>query len=221
MLAALGEVSALAPAIAAEWPTAKLGPKQVWEAATDQAAQSRFVPLQLIVPGAWDGSRRIDLPTATEPDFEGTAWTGPQEWRNPHTGQMQTAYDRRRTNRRDGLVVQKMAVRADGSAIGRIYDSRFGGLVCDQEAKFPLGVWKHGEVRAFEYVCLTTRGGQVVEHRRAARITIEELDYEYNGVPHSLRFAWRFSDQDSGAVRDHRTYIFSPGRGLAAQSRRQ
>ena len=133
---------------------------------------------------------------------------------------MLTAYDRRRTTRREGLVEQKMAVRADGSAIGRIYDSRFGGLVCDQEAKFPLGVWKQGEVRTFEYVCLTTRGGHVVERRRTARITIEELDYEYNGVPHSLRFAWRFSDRDNGEVLDHRTYIFSPGRGLAAQSRR-
>ena len=220
MLAALGEVSALAPAIAAEWATAKLGPKQVWEAATDKVAQSRFVPMQLIVPAAWDGGRRIDMPTATEPDFEGTVWTGPQEWRNPNSGQVLTVYDRRRTNRRDGLVEQKMAVRADGSAIGRVYDSRFGGLVCDQEAKFPLGVWKQSEVRTFDYVCLTTRGGQVVELRRTARITIEELDYEYNGVPHSLRFAWRFSDRDSGEVRDHRTYIFSPGRGLAAQSRR-
>ena len=220
MFAALGEVSTLAPAIAAEWPTAKLGPKQVWEAATDQAAQSRFVPMQLIVPGAWDGTRRIDMPIADEADAEGTVWTGPQEWRNPYTSQMLTAYDRRRTNRRDGLVEQKMAVRADGSAIGRIYDSRFGGLVCDQEAKFPLGVWKQGEVRTFDYVCLTTRGSQVVELRRTARMTIEELDYEYNGVPHSLRFAWRFSDRDSGKVIDHRTYIFSPGRGLAAQSRR-
>ena len=220
MFAVLGEISALEPAIAAEWPTAKLGHKQVWEAATDQAAQSRFVPMQLIVSGAWDGTRRIDMPIAEGVDAEGTVWTGPQEWRNPYTGQMLTAYDRRRTTRREGLVEQKMAVRADGSAIGRIYDSRFGGLVCDQEAKFPLGVWKQGEVRTFEYVCLTTRGGQAVERRRTARITIEELDYEYNGTPHSLRFAWRFSDRDSGEVLNHRTYIFSPGRGLAAQSRR-
>jgi hypothetical protein len=117
-------------------------------------------------------------------------------------------------------VEQKTAVRVDGSAIGRVYDSRFGGSVCDQEAKFPLGVWKQGEVRTFEYVCRTTRGGQVIERCRTARITIEELDYEYNAIPHSLRFAWRYSDGDSGEVLDHRTYIFSPGRGLVAESRR-
>jgi len=56
------------PVIAAEWPTARLGPKQAWEAATDQATQSRFIPMQLIVPGVWDGTRRIDLPTAAGHD---------------------------------------------------------------------------------------------------------------------------------------------------------
>lgn len=212
--------AASAPAVAAEWPTATLGPKAAWEAATDPAAQSRFIPMQLIVPGVWDGSRRIDMPTATGSDFEGSAWTGPQEWRHPVTGQVLAAYDRRRTTRREGLVEQKMAVRTDGSALGRAYDSRFGGQACDQEAKFPLGVWKQHEVRTFEYVCMPARGGRVVEYRRSARITIEQLDYEYEGVPHSLRFAWRFSDRDSGKVLDHRTYIFSPGRGLAAQTQR-
>jgi hypothetical protein len=219
MVAALGGISALRPALATDWPTERLGPKQVWEAATDPATQSRFIPMQLVVPGPWDGARRIDMPTAAGFDAEGTVWTGPQEWRNPYTGQMLTVYDRRRQSRREA-VEQKMAVRVDGSAIGRVYDSRFGELVCDQEAKFPLGVWKHGEVRIFEYVCLTTRGGRVVERRCAVRITIEELDYEYGGIPHSLRFAWRFSDRDKGEVLDHRTYIFSPGRGLVGHARR-
>lgn len=220
ILSALAGVSALGPVVAAEWPAAKLGQKEVWEAATDQAAQSRFVPMQLIVPGTWDGTRRIDLPIADGTDSEGTLWSGPQEWRNPYTGQTLSVYDRRRVTGREGSVEQKMAVRVDGSAVGRAYDSRFGGLVCDQEAKFPVGVWKQNEVRTFDYVCLTARGGRVVERRRTARITIEELDYEYHGVPHSLRFAWRFSDRDSGEVLDHRTYIFSPGRGLAGHARR-
>ena len=205
---------------AAQWPSERLGPKAAWEAAFDPAAGSRFIPMQLIVSGAWDGTRRIDLPVASGTDSEGTVWSGPLEWRNPHTGQAMTVYDRRRVTGREGSVEQKMAVRADGSVVGRVYDSRFGGLVCDQEAKFPLGVWKQNEVRTFDYVCLATRGGRIVERRRTARITIEALDYEHNGVPHSLRFAWRFADRDSGEVLDHRTYVFSPGRGLAVHARR-
>ena len=206
--------------MAAEWPVAKLGKKQVWDAATDQASRTRFIPMQLIVPGDWDGARRIDLPVATGSDAEGTVWSGPREWRNPYSRQALMAYDRSRSTRREGLVEQKMALRADGAGIGRVSDSRFGGLVCDQDAKFPLGLWKQGEIRTFEYPCLTKKGEQTIELRRAARITIEELDYAYEGVLHSLRFAWRFTDRDSGEVLDHRTYIFVPGRGLVFQQRR-
>jgi hypothetical protein len=214
-------LAACSGACAAEqWSTSRLGPKEAWEAATDQAAATRFIPMQLIVPGQWHGSRRIDMPIAEGVDSEGTVWTGPQDWRNPHTGQTLRVYDRRRTNAREGTVEQKMAVRHDGSAIGRAYDSRFGGLFCDQEAKFPLGLWKQGEVRTFDYTCMSARGAQVVKRRRTARITIEELDYVYNGVPHSLRFAWRFTDADSGETIDHRTYVLSPGRGLAVHARR-
>lgn len=220
MLAALAAMLACAPVVAAEWPTAQLGQIEAWDAATDRVTQSRFIPMQLIVPGVWDGTRRIDLPIAKIEDAEETVWSGPQEWRNPNSGQTLTVYDRRRTNRREGSVAQKMAVRVDGSAIGRVYDSRRGGSICDQEAKFPLGVWKQGEVRTYNYVCLRANDGQAVTLRRAARITIEELDYEYHGAAHSLRFAWRYSDSDSGEVLDHRTYIFSPGRGLVGHSRR-
>ena len=216
----LAALAAVTLAIAAEWPTARLGSRAHWDTATDLAGQQRFIPMQLVVPGVWDGEHRIDMPSADGDDVEGTKWSGPGDWKNPHTGQTMRVYDRRRSNRREGSVEQKMAIRADGAAIGRAYDSRFGGLVCDGEAKFPLGVWKQGEVRTFDYVCLTTRGGRVVETRRSARITIEALDYEYQGTPHSLRFAWRFSDRDTGEVLDHRTYVFSPGFGLVAHLRR-
>ena len=203
-------------ASAAEWPAATLGPKEVWDAATDRVTQTRFIPMQLIVPGVWDGTQRIDLPPAGGFDAEGTTWTGPEAWRHPQTGQMLTVYDRRRTTPREGSVQQKMAVRTDGTAIGRAWDSRFGGLVCDQEAKFPLGLWKQGEVRTYAYICQAARG----ERRRNSRITIEEIDYEYNTIPHSLRFAWRYADGATGEVLDHRTYIFSPGRGLVSHARR-
>ena len=217
LLAALGAAGA---ARASEWPTARVGPRAVWDAATEPDGQRRFIPMQLIVPGVWDGARRIELPSAAGHDAEGTSWSGPREWQHPHSGQTLTVYERRRTTRREGTVEQKLAVRTDGAAIGRVFDSRFGGLACDQEAKFPLGEWRQGEVRTFEYVCVATRGGRAVERRRQARITIEALDYEHGGVPHSLRFAWRFSNAETGEVLDHRTYAFSPGRGLVLHANR-
>src|SRR5438876_9117072 len=122
ILSAVTELFASMTVVEAEWPAATVGSKEVWEAAADRASQTRFIPLQLIVPGVWDGTRRIDLPAASLIDAEGTTWSGPQEWRHPHTGQVLTVYDRRRTNRREGTVEQKMAVRADGAAIGRAWD---------------------------------------------------------------------------------------------------
>ena len=210
---------ACAPVAAAEWPTAKLGPIAAWDAATDRAAGARYIPMQLIVPGAWDGTRRIDLPLAKGDSTEETVWTGPQEWKHPHSGKTLSVYDRRRTTRREGLVMQKMAVRDDGAAIGRVADSRFGGLICEQEAKFPLGVWKRGEVRTFDYVCLGTREGSAKPKKRTSRISIEELDYECDGTAHCLRFKWRLTDGDSGEVLDQRTYILAPGRGLIGHER--
>ena len=219
LVATLAVSVAWTPATAAEWPTTKLGPITAWDAATDRAAQSRFVPMQLIVPGVWDGVRRIDLPPAKGDSAEETVWTGPQEWKNPHTGKTLTVYDRRRTTRREGLVVQKMAVRDDGAAIGRVADSRFGGLLCDQEAKFPLGIWKQGEIRTFDYVCIGSGDSQAKPKRRTSRIAIEELDYACDGTAHCLRFQWKLTDGDSGDVLDQRTYILAPGRGLIGHER--
>src|SRR3954469_5543265 len=96
----LAALAAPPAAIGAEWPAATLGPRPAWAAATDPVAKARFIPMQLIVPGVWDGARRISLPAAAAFDAEGTVWTGPQEWRNPYTGKTLTVYDRRRTTRR-------------------------------------------------------------------------------------------------------------------------
>jgi hypothetical protein len=223
----------LAPALAADWPIAQLGSKRAWDdatvsatnSATDRAADAttlrRYIPMQLIVPGIWDGKHQIDLPQAHAFDEEGTAWTGPEQWTNPYTGRTSTVYDRRRYNPREGAVAQKMGIRSDGAAIGRAWDSRNGGHACAEEAKFPLGPWRQGEVRTYDYVCLSERDGKTVELPRSARITIEQLDYEYRGVPHSLRFSWHYSDRDSGKVLDHREYIFSPGLGLVGHARRE
>jgi hypothetical protein len=219
ILALLAAIAAL-PVNAAEWPALKVGEKAVWDARTDPATQTRFIPMQLIVPGLWDGAQRIELPPARDYEAEETVWNGPQEWMNPYTGKILMVYDRRRTTRREGLVEQKMAVRDDATGLGRVYDSRFGASVCAQEAKFPLGLWKQGEARTYDYVCLRTVDGRVLSLHRRARIAIEEIDYEYRGIAHSLRFAWRYADSDSGEVVDHRTYIFVPGLGLVVHERR-
>ena len=47
------------PALAAEWPTSRLGDLAVWDAAYDPGSGIRYIPIQLIVPAVWDGSRLV------------------------------------------------------------------------------------------------------------------------------------------------------------------
>jgi hypothetical protein len=148
-----------------------------------------------------------------------TYWHGPAAWRNPYSGETIQVYDRRRSNKREGDVFQKIGLRAANDGLGRVYDSRNGEFVCTNEVKFPLGVWRQGEVRRFDYHCLTIQGGQAVIRHRAAIVTIEAIDYVCAGVPHCLSYRWRYIDSDTDEVLDHRNYIFVPGRGLSGEAR--
>jgi hypothetical protein len=90
------------------------------------------------------------------------------------------------------------------TGLGRVFDSRYPQLGCRGEVKFPLGHWKQGEVREYQLDC--TRG------KRPLKVTIEEIDFVYDGVPHSLRFHWLFME-GRGRGTDMR-YVYSPLRGL-------
>ncbi len=199
---------------AADWPENIVGKLSVWSGATNQEIQTRFIPMQLYVPSIWTGETNIDLPRAGSTDTENTKWSGPEEWEDPHTGIKKTVYDRRRYNSREGEVVQKMAVRADKSAIGRAFDSRYGGHSCDEEPKFPLGLWKQGEARKFDYECRFNRTGTMERYIFTVTMTMDELDFEYGGVPHSIRFTWHLYFKEKDKVLDHKTYTFSPGLGM-------
>jgi len=122
-----------------------------------------------------------------------------QEHQRPTTWNGIQVYER--TNRDK---VQLFAIREDLTGLGRVYDSRYPPLGCRGEVKFPLGRWKQGEVREYQLDC--TRG------KLPLKVTIEEIDFVYDGVPHSLRFHWLFME---GAGRGtNMRYVYSPLRGL-------
>ena len=85
------------------------------------------------------------------------------------------------------------AFRDDRTGLGRVFDSRYPQLGCRGEVKFPLGRWKQGEAREYQLDC--ARG------KRPLRVTIEEIDFVYGGVPRR------------GRGTDMR-YVYSPLRGL-------
>ncbi len=125
------------------------------------------------------------------------AWR--QEHQGPTTWNGIQVYERLN---RDKL--QLFAIRDDRTGLGRVFDSRYPQLGCRGEVKFPLGRWKQGEVREYQLDC--ARG------RQPLKVTIEEIDFVYGGVPHSLRFHWLFME-GRGRGTDMR-YVYSPLRGL-------
>jgi hypothetical protein len=177
------------------------------------AAQERYIPLELILGAPWDGQERLAYPQGSFAEYVVSApsvWIGPRQWTHPKTGEVQTVYDRARTNRREH-VEQVFAVRHDGTAIGRVADSRYGIEACDQEGKYPLGRWQQGESRIFDYRCWY--GGAV----RARRSIIQILRIDFDcGPAHCLEIRWTHSDPATGREIDRREYVYAPGRGLVA-----
>jgi hypothetical protein len=102
---------------------------------------------------------------------------------------------------------QLFALSSRGDGLGRVYDSRYE-RDCVDEVKFPLGIWKEGERRVFEVSC---NNGRLL---RTIELTIEKLDFNYGGEPHSLQFHW-VVDGGKGPGKDMH-YIYSPGRGLVS-----
>jgi hypothetical protein len=182
----------------------------IWDRAYDPVTGTRFIPLQLIIGGKWDGERTITYPSGTFGEFvsHGSVWSGPRSWQHPKTGESLIAYDRSRGGR--SATDQVFAVRKDAAAIGRVADTRFGISACDQEAKYPLGLWTQGEARSFEYTCWY--GDQ--PRTQVTTLTIREIDFDYGGWQHCLKVEWTLRHKDETRTLDHRIYIFAPGKSV-------
>jgi hypothetical protein len=167
-----------------------------WQRAYDPATRTRFIPVELWSGAPWDGKQEIRMaPAALDFGERGDKYIkGPMVWNGIEV------YER--LSRQD--VLQRFALRDDRTGLGRVYDSRARDLGCRGEVKFPLGRWKQGEVREYELPCY--RGNQPL------KVTIEEIDFVHEGVPHSLRFHWLFRG-GNGRGTDMR-YVYSPLRGL-------
>jgi hypothetical protein len=138
--------------------------------------------------------------------------TGPQAWIHEKSGQTIQVYERR-NEESDGARIQYFELRADGQALGRVFDSRPGRADRHfvNDAFFPLGTWARGESREFQMIEYTEAGPQT----RIATIKIRRLDFVFRDVPHSLRYDWILIDT-SGNVLYNERYVYSPGVGFAS-----
>jgi hypothetical protein len=201
-------------AFAAIWPQHARPADDVWARSYDAATQTRYIPLELILGAAWDGAREIVMPRGNFTESvarDPSTWRGPSQWQHPDTGETMMVYDRARRG-----VGQKFALRSDQSAIGRVADSRFGISSCDQEAKYPLGVWKQGETREFRYRCWYRSAEGKRVRATISTITIENIDFVFAGFPHALQIRWVLKQEDDAREIDNRVYVFVPGRGAVS-----
>ena len=138
--------------------------------------------------------------------------SGPTAWNHGKTGQAMQVYERRNVET-DGVKSQLFAVRPDGQALGRVFDSRPGvaDRTFEHDAFFPLGTWSRGESRDFQVVEHTAQGPQM----RTATIKIRRLDFTFRDVPHSLRYDWILKDANGTVIYNER-YVYSPGVGFAS-----
>lgn len=93
---------------------------------------------------------------------------------------------------------ERFALTEDKTAIGRVYDQRFGNAF--NEGKFPVGTWQQGQKRSYDTLYGTRSAVSSVE--------IEKLACTYDGVAGALQYRWRTNNGvDYG-------YIYAPGRGV-------
>lgn len=94
--------------------------------------------------------------------------------------------------------MERVALTPDQTAIGRVYDQRYGNSY--NEGKFPVGNWKAGQKRSYD-----TLYGQ---RSAVSSLEIEKLSCNYEGIEGALQYRWKTNNGlDYG-------YIYAPGRGV-------
>ncbi|WP_440676188.1 hypothetical protein [Candidatus Pelagibacter sp. HIMB1593] len=166
-------------------------------------ANERFIPLELFTGGDIRDDKEIKFTNANLVfgEKKRKKIVGPEEWKNPQTGETIKVYKRTRKGQ-SGLKTQLFTVTNDGQCIGRVWDSRRGGRVIKNGCKFPLGVWKEGETRLFE----GSSGGKP----RKIELTILKLGKKQKD---KVKFNWKLYD-GSGKLMDDNDYTFSPGKAM-------
>ena len=202
----------LALAVAAAAERAAPAEQSVWEDSFDAVMQERFIPVELWTGEPWDGARELNTSRAETRfgDRSNKQIKGPTEWKHPVTGETLLVYER--TNQeKTGVKVQLFAMNEAKNGLGRVYDSRreFGTRTFSGGLKFPLGVWRQGEMR--ELAEKRYEGSKV--ETRTESITITQIDFTYQAQPHCLEFYWVY--KDGNKIVDHQTYTYCPNQGMA------
>jgi hypothetical protein len=185
-----------------------------WKASINPETKERYIPVELWAGAEWDGKRELKMPKVDGTYRHRTsAYTikGPTEWKHPKTGQTFVVYERVNPSK-DGDKSQIFTINDDQTGLGRLFDGRPGRDTRSYSGglKFPLGLWKEGETKLFSYKIWDSD-----ESQRRESITIKQIDFIFQGLPHCLEIYWTASDKKT--TYDRHTYIYCPGKNMVSQ----
>ena len=174
----------------------------------DETVVERFLPVELLTGNPMpEGREIVFLPVdrvypyvSEQPDGSvsggDVTLKGPMKW----TGQGGTVFEV--YERKVPRAHERFALTPDRTAIGRVYDERFGNAV--NEGKFPVGLWKQGQKRSYATTYYSDRGAR----QDTSSVEIEKLSCVYEGVPGAMQYGWKTGRGLSYG------YIYVPGKGI-------
>ena len=187
-----------------------------WESSTNPATKERYIPVELWAGAEWDGKKELKMPKVDGTYRHRKATyqiKGPMEWEHPTMGRKFLVYERINPGK-DGTKWQLFTINEDQNGLGRLYDGRPGrdGRLSSGGLKFPLGLWKEGETRKFTYQVWQSK-----EAERVESITIQQINFVFEGNWHCLEFYWAATSRSGGTIYDRQTYTYCPGKSMVSQ----
>ena len=181
----------------------------------DESVKERFLPVELLTGNPMTETRELvfapvdrvypfvdELPDGSLGKGE-AALKGPVSWE----GQGGTVYEV--YERKVPRAHERFALTPDRTAIGRVYDQRFGNAT--NEGKFPVGVWSQGQVRRYNTTYFSSRGTR----NETSSVEIEKLSCTYEGIPGAVQYGWKTTGTLAyGYGGLSYGYIYAPGKGL-------
>lgn len=174
----------------------------------DESVKERFLPVELLTGNPMTDSRELvlgavdrvypfidELPDGSVGKGDVTL-KGPMQWEG-HGGTVYEIYERKVPR-----AHERYALTPDRTAMGRVYDQRFGNAT--NEGKFPVGMWSQGQVRRYNTTYFSPRGTR----HEVTSVEIEKLSCVYEGTPGAMQYGWKTSSGTSYG------YIYAPGKGL-------
>lgn len=174
----------------------------------DPSVTERFLPVELLTGNPMPAKEELTFAPVertyswvdASPDRKGEikeiSLSGPVPWIG-EGGRPYEVYERKVPR-----AHERFALTDDRTAIGRVYDERWGNAT--NEGKYPVGPWKQGQVRQYRTVYYTSRGATNL----TSSVEIEKLSCTYEGIAGAMQYRWKTSTGLDYA------YVYAPGRGV-------